>query len=115
MPIALEPNQQFPIVLSSDADKQLESRPTFYTRALTIREQRKLSAELDAAIKHATANEIFDHTCRTLREYIVGWSNMGNHKYGESDFEDIVSHSEARELLHRVLATQYATIEEKKS
>ncbi len=115
MPLCLEPNQRFPIVLDSDLDKPLATRPTFFVVSLSMREQMKLSAGMDAALTHETNAEIFDATCDALNEYLVGWSNMGQHAFGSSDVRDFLLHSEACELLRKTLSNSHVSLEEKKS
>ena len=72
MPICLEPNQRFPIVLDSDKDKPIATRPTFFVVSLSMREQLKLSAGMDAALSHESTEAIFDATCKLLDDYLVG-------------------------------------------
>jgi len=114
MPISLEPNLKFPVVLDSDADKAADVRPTFYSRSLTMREQQKLSEEMDESLSKNTTNEIFDATCELLRKHLIGWVNMGSFVFGESDVQSLLSHNEARELLRKILANQFVQADEKK-
>lgn len=114
MPIFLEPDQCFPIVLDTDKDKPIETRPTFSVKSLSMRGQLKLSTELDAALSHSTPEEIFQATCDLLGEYVVGWKNMGVFEYG-CDVKEFLAHSEARELLGKVLKNQHVPAAEKKS
>ncbi len=115
MPLCLEPNQRFPIVLDSDKDKPLATRPTFFVVSLSMREQLKLSAGMDAALSHDTTEEIFDATCKLLDDYLVGWSSMGPHDYSEATVKDFLTHGEARELLRKILGNSHVSLEEKKS
>jgi hypothetical protein len=114
MPIALEPNQRFPVVLDSDAEKPAESRPTFFSRSLTMREQQRLSEEMDESIRDKTTQQIFDATCELLKKYLVGWSNMGAFAFEDCDLASLLSHNEARELLRKILANQFLQHDEKK-
>ena len=114
MPIFLEPDQRFPIVLDSDKDKPIESRPTFFVKSLSMRGQLRLSTAMDEALSHSTANEIFEATCKLISEHVVGWKNMGDFEYG-CDVAEFLAHSEARELLSKVLSNQHVSPEEKKS
>ena len=114
MPIFLEPDQRFPIVLDSDNDKSIETRPTFFAKSLSMRGQLRLSAEMDEALSHPTAAEIFEATCKLINEYFVGWKNMGAFEFG-CDIKEFLGHSEARELLRKVLANEHVPLEEKKS
>jgi hypothetical protein len=114
MPRFLEPNQKFSIVLDSDKDKPVESRPTFFAKSLSMREQTKLGGELDQAWGLGTTEAIFEATCEMLKGYIVGWQNMGSFEFG-CDVQEFLSFDEAKELLRKVLANQHVTNEEKKS
>ena len=114
MPASLEPNQRFPVVLDIDADKPAASRPTFYVVSLSMREQQRLGDELNAAIAHDTTEEIFAATCELLKKYVADWKNMGEYKY-PCDFQDFLSHGEARELLRKILHASYVSDDEKKS
>jgi len=115
MPLCLEPNQRFPIVLDIDADKPLDTRPTFFVVGLSMREQAKLSAGRDAALSHETTAEIFAATCDLLDDYLAGWANMGPHKYHEACVQDFLTHGEACELLRKILSNSHVSFEEKKS
>lgn len=115
MPAFLEPDQKFPVVLDIDKDKPKATRPTFMVKSLSMREQKRLSDDMDAAFEHETASQICDATCELVKRYIVGWENMGQYKFGESDLQEFLSIQEARELLRKVLSNSYVQHEEKKS
>jgi len=110
----LEPDCKFSIVLKFDEAKSVESRPTFFARSLSMRQQTKLSKALDDAFSHATTEAIFEATCGLLNEYLTGFKNMGSVAPG-TDYQEFLSHEEARELLRKVLANQHVTPDEKKS
>ena len=114
MPRFLEPDQKFPIVLDSDKDKPIESRPTFFARSLCMREQTRLGVELDEAFARPTLEEIFTATCDLLTKYLVGWKNMGSFAFG-CDVREFLGIDEARDLLRKVYSNQHVTHEEKKS
>lgn len=114
MPVFLEPNQKFPIVLDIDRDKPADVRPTFYARSLSMREQLSLSAEMDASLQHEETEAIFAATCELLGRYLVGWTNMGEFEFG-CDVREFLSHGEARELLRKVMTNQHLSSDEKKS
>lgn len=115
MPLALEPGQRCAVVLDSDVSKPADSRPTFYVKALSMREQLRLSDEMDAALAHGKAEKIFDAACELLSKYLLGWSNMGSFTFGTDDLRDLLAHHEARELLRKVLSNSHLQPEEKKS
>lgn len=114
MPKSLEPGVLFGIVLDSDSGKPKAEQPTFMVPSLSMRDQTKLEAEMEESLKHDTTEGLFNSTCDLLHRYVRGWRNMGNHKWGESDLRDILSHGEARELLRKILANQHVEPDEKK-
>jgi hypothetical protein len=114
MPLFLEPDQRFPIVLDSDKDKPIESRPTFFAKSQSMRSQLALSTAMDEALSHKTTQEIFDATCCLIADNITGWANMGAYTHG-NDIKEFLSHGEARELLGKILSNQHVNPEEKKS
>jgi len=114
MPASLEPYQRFPIVLDIDAQKPTAEQPTFFAMSLSMRDQKKLSDELDASLAHDTTEAIFNATCELLSKYIVGWKNMGPYVH-PCDMQEFLSHNEARELLRKILHGSYVSVEEKKS
>lgn len=116
MPLALEPNQRFPIALRSDMDKPAGERPTFFVRSLSMREQVALSGDMDAALDYQKeVAEIVHGVCELVKRYLVDWENMGPHKFGETELRDLLTMSEARELLAKVMNSSYVQPDEKKS
>lgn len=116
MPVFLEPDQKFPIVLASDKDKPIELRPTFFAKSQSMRGQRRIAAVLDRLTedKEVTASQLFDDVVEALGNVLVGWQNMGR-PYTKEALEDVLSYTEARELLRLVSYNQHVTLEEKKS
>ena len=114
MPKSLEPGVLFGIVLDSDSSKAKADQPTFMVPSLSMRDQSRLEIEMEASLKHDSADAIFGATCDLLAQYVRGWRNMGAHKFGECDFRDLLSHGEARELLRKILANQHVEPDEKK-
>lgn len=117
MPIFLEPNQKFPVVLESDKDKPAEVRPTFYAASQTMRGQERVAEVLDmlSPDMDISTKELFDATCEVLGNVIVGWKNMGGMDYAPEKLRDVLSYHEARELLRLVAYNQHVNHEEKKS
>jgi len=114
MPKSLEPGLLFEIVLDSDSSKPKAEQPTFLVPSLSMRDQTKLEAEMETSLKHDTTEGLFAATCDLLSRYVRGWRNMGEHKFGECDLRDLLSHGEARELLRKTLANQHVEPDEKK-
>ena len=82
MPIALEPGKRWPIVL--DSDKGMNPEPTFYARALSMREQQRVADVIDGAKDKSKSNrEVFNEHIECLKTVIIGWSNMLDANTGE--------------------------------
>jgi mRNA-degrading endonuclease RelE of RelBE toxin-antitoxin system len=93
MPVFLEPDQSFPIVLDCDKDKPKESQPTFLVKSQSMRGQREvlrvLDAATDAANESLTVDEMFEMTITMLCKVMVGWHNMGDHKFSREAIADL--------------------------
>jgi len=117
MPIALEPGQQFAIVLDSDAAKPKESQPTFFAKSQAMRGQLKVGQVLDLYTENPdiTIDELFSKTIDALSDVLIGWKNMSGIEYSKESLADVLSYTEARELLRKVMHNQYLNHDEKKS
>lgn len=117
MPIALEPGQKYPIVLDSDKDKPKESQPTFFAKSQSMRGQQKIGEVLDmwTQQENLTIPELFNATIDVLGGVVVGWSNMSGIEFSVDALRDVLTYSEARELLRKVMYNQHITTDEKKS
>jgi hypothetical protein len=116
MPISLEPDKRFAIVLDSDIDKPKESRPTFWAKSQTMRGHESVLEAIEFMYKpDATVAEVFKSVCDKLTEVIVGWDNMGPFVYGQHGFAEVLTHLEALELLRKVGRNSHLEPEEKKS
>ena len=115
MPIFLEPDQTFEVVLASDQDKPAETRPTFLVKSQSMRGHRRIAEVLDKLHEpEALVADLFQMTADKLSDVVVGWRNMGDVKY-PTDFQDFLTYQESRELLRKVMHNQHVTAEEKKS
>lgn len=117
MPVFLEPGQSFPVVLESDKEKPIELRPTFFAKSQAMRGQQKIATTLDryTTDKEVTAEQLFDDVVTTLGEVLTGWKNMNDIPYSVDALRDVLSYTEARELLRKVAYNQHVTLDEKKS
>lgn len=116
MPVFLEPDQKFPIVLACDKDKPVDVRPTFFAKSQSMRGQRRIAVVLDRITedKEVTTDQLFDDAINALATVLTGWQSMGQ-SYSKEALEDVLSYSEARELLRLVSYNQHVNLEEKKS
>lgn len=117
MPIALEPGQKYPIVLDSDKDKPKESQPTFFAKSQSMRGQQRIGEVLDmwTQVENLTLPDLFNATIDVLGGVVVGWSHMSGIEFSVDALRDVLTYSEARELLRKVMYNQHITAEEKKS
>lgn len=116
MPISLEPDKRFAIVLDSDMEKPKESRPTFWAKSQTMRGHESVLGAIDSMhAPEATVADCFNAVCAKLDEVIVGWENMGEFIFGKTSFREVLTHLEAMELLRKVGRNTHLEPEEKKS
>jgi hypothetical protein len=114
MPLILEPGKKLAIWLSSDEPTPIDERPKFFVRSLSMRQQSELSDEIDEANAKPTTQGIFDANCVLVSKHLIGWECMGSFEFG-CDLQELLSYSEVRELLRKVMANSFIAIEEKKS
>lgn len=116
MPISLEPDKRFPVVLDCDKDKPKESRPTFYVLSQTMRGHLQILETLDKWSEDGvTPAALFEATCEQLTRIVAGWQHMGQYEFGKADLRDMLTYSEARELLRKCAYNSHLEQEEKKS
>lgn len=115
MPIFLEPDQRFAVVLDSDKDKS--PQPTFWAKSQSMRGQESIADVLDSlgGETSKTARELFGEIVDKLAEVFCGWDHMGDHEYSRDGLYGVLTYHEARELLRKVMYNQHVTTEEKKS
>jgi len=115
MPVFLEPNQSFPIVLDCDKDKPHEQRPTFFAKSQSMRGQQELARRMDELIEgDRSISELFSSTLDEVLKVVTGWKNMGGYEFSKESMEQVLSYGEARELLRKVMSNQHVRPEEKK-
>lgn len=119
MPIALEPGKRWPIVL--DSDKGMNPEPTFYARALSLREQSAVDDVLSGAKdKSRKVKDVFAEHFETLKKFLLGWDNMVDANTGKAvpydvnELDNIIDFVQAREILTKMLVNEHVTLEEKK-
>ena len=114
MPMSLEPGERYPVVLTSDKDK--EPRPTFWAVSQAMRGHSKIAKVLDRWSEDGVSVElVFSETVECLGTVIVDWANMGDLKYSKDAFYDLLSYTEARELLTKVMYNSHLEADEKKN
>lgn len=118
MTVFVEPNESFPVVLKRYEHLPKENQPTFFALSRTMRQQRKLLTMLDRLTDdengYKTHDEAFTDAVQTLSEVVVGWKNFSV-EFSKEAFEDVLSYTEARELIRSIANNQHVKYEEKKS
>ena len=120
MPRCLEPGLRLPIVLDWDKDKPADKRPTFYTRAYSMRQSEALGTLLDSIGPNQTSKEYHESLFAILKEIIVGWEHMSNGDGKDIPFDverlpDILERDEANEIIRKFIAGTRPDADEKKS
>ena len=124
MPKALEPGIRFPMALKSDRELPKETRPVFWVKALSIREQEKLSEVVDSWYDKAddfTTKKWYEQHISFLLEHVEGWDNINDPEtgepieFGEEGLRDVLSYQETVELVRLFLQNAHLDDMEKKS
>lgn len=120
MPLSLEPDRRFPVVLEIDKDKPSESQPTFYANSKSMRDAELMAVEFDTMLSDSQSNsELFKRTCEMLHKHVVGWKSMGAFEFPKSATEwyecGVLTFAEAAELLRGIIRNRSLNAEEKKS
>ena len=111
MPLAIDPNETFELVLESDKDKPRESQPRFIYRHLTCRQWMNVAKFRDnlEILKgnKATLDDMVDKVKETATTNLIGWVNMIGPDgmmipFDLAKFEDIIGLDEANELIIRL-------------
>lgn len=106
MPILLEKNQTFKVILESDKNKEV--KPAFIFRALSCMELREISRSIDNLSQSKTSDESFDIIFGNLKKSLVGWENMIEPStdieisFDVKDIERILTVGEALELVKKI-------------
>ena len=118
MPLALEPNETFELILESDKDKPRETQPRFIYTHLTGRQWRAIARLQDEIEQQKNADAVMDKIVNAATTNLVGWVNMVHPQSGPipfdiKKFEDIVTMPEAQEIIIKLLG-QRPTLSDKK-
>lgn len=111
MPSILNEKPPVEIILKCDKDKK--DPPTFLCKRLTMRQTHNLSNVLDRLMENGSADEMFEKVNVAIDEVLVGWFNMGDYVFGETDVADLLTFTEVLELLSETLSKGQMSDEEK--
>ena len=118
MPLALEPNRTFPVILETDQNKP-EPRPTFYFKYLSGREWKSVAELSDQLFGAASGAAAIDLIFGSLAKGLVSWENMvdpDTHDpipFNVTELDSIITLTEAHELMEK-FRNQGLEVEDKK-
>lgn len=117
MPISLDPDSTFEVVLKSDKKKSKEKQPTFIFRILTGRDWLKVTQLSDKA---ETGEDSIRLVYDAIKVGLVSWKNMTQPDGSEISFEPkeldaILTPAEANEMLEHLLNQRLSVEDKKKS
>ena len=116
MPIALDPEQTFEVVLKTDQSKPPESRPVFLFRHLTARQLRRIAKLGDdrEALKASTVDKITDDLIATIGEALAGWRHI-DREFSAESLDTICTIGELWELYYAMRSGGSLDVESKKN
>lgn len=114
MPLFLEPNQEFSVVLDCDKDKPSETRPTFLCKSQSGRGMIRIAEFLDADRTTTRVKETVEAFAEEILEHCTGWKNIP-YDFSKESLVQVLHYFEMRELLKKIMLNQHVTVEEKKS
>ena len=121
MPIAIDKNETFPVVLRTDQRKS--PAPTFAFRHLSMRERRAaeqhnraMTAFIESKSRdEEEANSLFDAILEDVRLGLGNWSNL-DRRFDRDKLEDVCTVAEIWELFFAMLSgSSLGVADEKKS
>lgn len=86
MPLALDPNETFEVVLRSDQARPETDRPTFLCRHLIYRERRDLRAISSRAADRTLSETDIDALLAVCDRHLAGWRNLQDERGGALAF-----------------------------
>ncbi len=119
MPLLLDANSTFPIVLKTDEDKTRDIQPRFIARVFSKRKWKEVATLSDRFEEAAGGADVMVVVTAIFEQGLVGWENMIDPETGEEiqfsldRAEDILTSLEAVELMQKIVA-QRITLPDKK-
>jgi len=116
MPISMDKDQTFRIVLKTDQGKSKKLQPYFEFRFLTNREFKKLADVISDVeqIEGKNLRDILTKLEEAITIPLVGWGKM-NMKYNPKKIDELLTPDEIKELLAGVLEHTTPSNKEKKA
>ena len=121
MPVALDPERTFFVVLDTDKEKPADTQPRFICRFLTTRKWREVAGAVDAVSEtpNQTSEAVFDSLIGAAETVLCGWENMIGPdgkviRYDPGKIEDVLNPAEISELVYKALKGADLDADEKK-
>ena len=112
MPVSMDKNSFFNVVLKTDKDKA--KKPSFKFRYMMGDEWIKLVPDIDGLAESESGVSAGESIFNTLEGLIVGWSNMGEKVHGKDKVASFITIQEAHELLNAAFSNNQITAEDEK-
>ena len=112
--IALDTGQAADVWLESDAEKPLETRPTFVTRYLTARQWIKVSQLLNKAQATEDNEEGVATLIAALKLALVDWRNVPG-EFDVDQLPDLLTFYELWDLVYAMLRAQQPGTDDRKN
>lgn len=119
MPIALDPNRRFSVVLASDQTGPEDQRPTFHFRYMSGRAWMEIADLNDSILTATSGREALEKMYDLVGRSMTGWSNLRDPsgaviEYDPAKMPDLLNPAEIRELLEQVMRSIKPTADDKK-
>ena len=108
MPLSIDPNATFRIVLDSDQGKDPE--PAFIYRYLTGKEWRKLARLTEEMAQPSGITESLDKIYEAVLIGFHGWENITKFgkEFKDCTLEDLLSPAEAQEIIAKIMTQSFS-------
>ena len=119
MPIALDPNRRFSVVLKSDQTGPEDQRPTFHFRYLSGRDWMEVADLNDSILNSETSRQALERMYSLVGKSLTGWSAMRDAsgaaiEYDPAKLPELLNPAEIRELLEAVMGSIRPNADDKK-
>jgi hypothetical protein len=119
MPIALDTNEKYRYVLSTDRSKPADKQPALIFHYPTCREVRQIANKFDEAEAAKTVGEGIDMRCEAIKIILCGWENFTDRDgspipYDPAKIDEVLSDTDFTELNARLLREMSMSEVEKK-
>ena len=115
MPLALDPNETYAVVLECDQEKPAETQPRFLFRYMSMRQWRDFAkfGEDRQALEKLPFETVLDQLLTQIKLHMAGWENMGR-DYEPDELDAVITLTEAWELYYAARRQSRIGAEDKK-